>query len=77
MKNSKDIADWILREISGINPYTSADKTLAFIWATGFLARVVAEMIWRDSHNLEVFRRIRESARRANRETPLLDKEDV
>ncbi len=60
MKDSKDIADWILKEISRINPYTSADKHLAFIWATGFLARCVAEMIWRDNHNLEIFRRIRE-----------------
>jgi hypothetical protein len=60
MKDSKDIADWILKEISRINPYTSADKNMAFIWATGFLARVCAEMIWRDNHNLEIFRRIRE-----------------
>ncbi len=58
MKDTKDIADWILREIRLINPYTSADKTLAFVWCTGFLARCIAEMIWRDNHNLAVFRRI-------------------
>jgi len=60
MKDSKELADWILKEISGINPYTSADKSRAFIWATGFLARCCAEMIWRDNKNLEIFRRIRE-----------------
>ncbi len=58
MKDSKAIADWILREISHINPYNSQDKHLAFIWAVGFLARCCAEMIWRDTHNLEIFRRI-------------------
>ncbi len=60
MKDSKDIADWILKEISRINPYTGSEKHLAFVWATGFLARVIAEMIWRDNHNLEIFRKIRE-----------------
>ena len=60
MKTSKDIADWILREIATINPYTSEQKTLAFIWATGFLARCCAEMIWRDSQNLEIFKRVRD-----------------
>lgn len=64
MKDSKEWADWILREISYVNPYTSKDKLRAFIWATGFLARVVAEMIWRDSHNLEIFRRIIQQRRR-------------
>ncbi len=64
MKDSKEVADWILREISYVNPYTSKDKLRAFIWATGFLARVVAEMIWRDSHNLEIFRRIIRQRRR-------------
>ncbi len=60
MKDSKELAEWILKEISHINPYTSSEKNLAFIWATGFLARCCAEMIWRDNHNLEIFRRIRE-----------------
>lgn len=60
MKDSKDIANWILKELASINPYTSKDKGMAFIWATGFLARVCAEMIWRDNKNLEIFRRIRE-----------------
>lgn len=64
MKDSKEVADWILREISYVNPYTSKDKLCAFIWATGFLARVVAEMIWRDNHNLEIFRRIIRQRRR-------------
>jgi hypothetical protein len=64
MKDSKEVADWILREISYVNPYTSKDKLRAFIWATGFLARVVAEMIWRDNHNLEIFRRIIRQRRR-------------
>ncbi len=58
MKDTRDVADWVLREISRRNPYTSRDKLLAFIWATGFLARCVAEMIWRDNRNLEIFRRI-------------------
>ncbi len=58
MKDTRDVADWILREISRRNPYTSEDKLLAFIWATGFLARCCAEMIWRDNRNLEIFRRI-------------------
>ena len=58
MRSTKDWAQWILREIADINPYTSKDKLRAFIWATGFLARVIAEMIWRDNTNLTVFRRI-------------------
>lgn len=58
MRSSKDIADWILKELRYVNPYTATDKQHAFIWATGFLARIIAEMIWRDNHNLEIFRRI-------------------
>jgi hypothetical protein len=64
MKDSKEVADWILREIKQINPYTTNDRLLAYSWALGFLARVVAEMIWRDSHNLEIFRRIIQQRRR-------------
>ena len=74
MKDSKDIADWILREIASINPYTSENKTLAFIWATGFLARCCAEMIWRDNHNLTIFNKIRESARQKRAKAPLRNK---
>ncbi len=58
MRSSKDITDWILSELRYVNPYTATDKLKAFIWATGFLARCIAEMIWRDNHNLEIFRRI-------------------
>ena len=58
MRDSKDLADWVLREIKYVNPYTAEDKTLAFVWATGFLARIIAEMIWRDNHNLSIFKRI-------------------
>ena len=75
MKDSKQIADWILREISAVNPYTSQDRHLAFVWACGFLARCCAEMIWRDSHNYTVFSRIREQARLRRAETPLQDKD--
>jgi hypothetical protein len=64
MKDSKEVADWILGEISHINPYSSRDKSQAFAWAVGLLARVVAEMIWRDTHNLEIFQRILERNRR-------------
>ena len=59
MKNTRELAEWILREIRLVNPYTAADKLMAFIWATGFLARCCAEMIWRDSSNWEIYRRIR------------------
>ncbi len=59
MKDARELADWILREISHLNPHSSRDKTLAFAWAVGFLARIVAEMIWRDNRNLDLFRRIR------------------
>ena len=58
MKTSREVADWVLAEIKQINPYTTSDRLLAYSWALGFLARVVAEMIWRDSDNLDVFRRI-------------------
>jgi len=71
MKDSKDIAEWVLREIAGVNPYTSQDKTLAFIWATGFLARCVAEMIWRDNQNYKIFAAIRERAARKLGKAPL------
>jgi hypothetical protein len=64
MKTSKDLADWILGEIAHINPYTSRDKLKAFIWASGFLARCCAEMIWRDNHNLAIFQRIIKRNRR-------------
>lgn len=58
MRDTKEVAEWILREIKYVNPYTAANRTMAFIWATGFLARIVAEMIWRDNHNLAIFKRI-------------------
>jgi len=58
MKNSQQVTDWILGQISRRNPYNSDNKDLAFIWATGFLAQCCAEMIWRDNQNLEIFRRI-------------------
>ncbi len=64
MKDSKEVADWILGEISHVNPYSSRDKNLAFVWAVGFLARIVAEMIWRDTHNLDIFTRIIKRNRR-------------
>ena len=58
MKNSQAVTDWILGQISARNPYNSNNKDLAFIWATGVLAQCCAEMIWRDTRNLEIFRRI-------------------
>ena len=60
MKDARELAEWILKEISRVNPYTSSNKNLAFVWAAGFLARCIAEMIWRDNRNLEIFRRIRD-----------------
>ncbi len=75
MRNVKELADQILQDISEINPYTAANKHLAFVWATGFLARCVAEMIWRDSDNQYVYRRIRDRAREARAMAPLLNKE--
>ena len=72
MRNTRELADQILRDISDLNPYTAANKHLAFIWATGFLARCVAEMIWRDSANWEVYKRIRYRA--SQKAAPLLDK---
>ncbi len=60
MKNTRELAEWILREIRLVNPYTGDHKLMAFIWATGFLARCCAEMIWRDNRNLEIFRQILE-----------------
>ena len=59
MKNSRELANQILTDIAEINPYTANSKHLAFIWATGFLARCCAEMIWRDSSNWEIYKRIR------------------
>lgn len=73
MQSAKELANQILQDISEINPYTAANKHLAFVWATGFLARCVAEMIWRDSDNQYVYRRVRERARDLKRETPLLN----
>ncbi len=58
MKDSKEIAEWILSEVRQINPYTNRDRNLALVWALGFLARCCAEMIWRDSDNLYLFKRI-------------------
>ncbi len=57
MKNSQQVTDWILGQVSARNPYDSSDKNLAVIWALGFLARCCAEMIWRDTGNLDIFRR--------------------
>ena len=62
MKDSREVADWILREIASVNPYDNKDKHLAFVWACGFLARCCAEMIWRDNFNYTIFNRIRERA---------------
>lgn len=72
MKDSKELANQILTDIAEINPYTQEQKHLAFVWAVGFLARIVAEMIWRDSDNLYVYRRIRERARERKQMAPLL-----
>ena len=72
MTNARELADRILRDISELNPYTHREKHLAFIWATGFLARCCAEMIWRDSANWEVYKRIRYRA--SQKVAPLLDK---
>lgn len=71
MQNAKELANQILRDIAEINPYTADSKHLAFIWATGFLARCVAEMIWRDSDNSYVYRRLRDRAREHRRMAPL------
>ncbi len=60
MKDSEHYAHWILNKISTVNPHTTREKNLAFIWAAGFLARCCAEMIWRDSRNLDIFLRILE-----------------
>ena len=70
MKDSKEIADWILKEIAGVNPYTSKDQHLAFVWACGFLTRCCAEMIWRDNHNYTIFNRVRERAREKKNQGP-------
>jgi hypothetical protein len=59
MKDTRELANHILADLSEINPYTAQDKHLAFTWATGFLARVLAEIIWRDSGNWEIYTRIR------------------
>lgn len=73
MRTVKDLANSILTDIAEINPYSREQKHLAFVWATGFLARCVAEMIWRDSDNQYVYRRIRERALAARGKAPLLD----
>jgi hypothetical protein len=73
MQNVRELANQILRDISDLNPYTQQHKHLAFIWATGFLARVIAEMIWRDSRNWEIYRVVRERSRAAK--APLLDRD--
>ena len=72
MRNTRELADQILRDIAELNPYTQEHRHLAFIWATGFLARCCAEMIWRDSANWEVYKRIRDRA--SQNTAPLLDK---
>lgn len=72
MTNTRELADRILRDISELNPYTHREKHLAFIWATGFLARCCAEMIWRDSRNWDIYTRIRDQA--SQKAAPLLDK---
>jgi hypothetical protein len=58
MKDSKHLADWILKAVAEINPYSDQAKTLALSWAVGFLARCCAEMIWSDNRNLALFRKI-------------------
>ena len=71
MKDSRELANQILTDIAELNPYTAADKHRAFIWATGFLARVLAEIMWRDSSAYQVYRRICERAREAKTMAPL------
>jgi hypothetical protein len=60
MHNSRELADWLLTKIKDRNPYTSRQRHLAFVWSTGFLARIVAELMWRDSHNYQAVLQILE-----------------
>ncbi len=60
MKDAEEFANKILTDIAQHNPYNSNNKTEALCWGIGFLARVCAEMIWSDSRNWQIYRRVRD-----------------
>ncbi len=70
--NTRELANHILKDIGSINPYTEQQRHLAYVWAVGFLARVIAEIIWRDSRALEIYKQARDRA--SQKVAPLLDK---
>ncbi len=70
--NTRELANQIIKDLGTINPYTESQRHLAYVWAVGFLARVIAEIIWRDSRALEIYKTARDRA--SQKVAPLLDK---
>jgi hypothetical protein len=53
-KTSEEVSEWVRSEAARVNPYT---RTLSReLWLIGFLSAVIAQMIWRDNQQLQVFR---------------------
>lgn len=57
MGQQKQLANQILTDISKVNPYTSEDKSMAFIWAAGFLAGYIASLAEEDMFVYKRFKR--------------------